>query len=183
MYIDPVLYTGRPADKRTPAEEAIYDKLEAMGISFQRCDHDHADTMDDCLRIEEQLGSKICKNLFLCNRQQTDFYLFLLPGDKIFKTKFLSARLGCSRLSFADSEHMAEFLHTVPGSVSALELLFDTENRVRLIIDELLLREEYLSFHPGLSTSTVRLQRDDVFRYMEAVDHFPTIIDLPSVEE
>jgi len=183
MNIDPIRHEGRPADKRTPAEEAIYDKLGELQIPFERCDHEHADTMDDCLRIEAILGSKICKNLFLCNRQQTEFYLFLMPGDKIFKTKYLSARLGCSRLSFADTEHMAQYLHTVPGSVSALELLFDTENKVRLIIDELLLKEEYISGHPGLSTSTVRIRRDDFFRYVEAIDHFPTIIDLPSVEE
>ena len=127
MRIDPTRYTGRPAEKRTPAEEAIYDKLEELGIPFDRVDHDHADTMEDCLLIESTLGGKICKNLFLCNRQQTAFYLLMMPGGKPFKTKFLSAQLGCARLSFADAGHMAQYLRTIPGSVSALELLFDTE--------------------------------------------------------
>ena len=133
MYIDPVCHTGRPSDQRIPQEEAVYDKLEELGIEFARVDHDHADTMEDCLKIESILGAKICKNLFLCNRQQTEFYLLMMPGDKPFKTKFLSAQLGCSRLSFADENHMRDYLSTIPGSVSALELLFDKENKVRLV--------------------------------------------------
>ncbi|MFR6184295.1 MAG: YbaK/EbsC family protein [Lawsonibacter sp.] len=124
MYIDPVRHSGRPTDDRIPQEMAIYDELERQGISFERVDHDHADTMEDCRKIEEVLDAKICKNLFLCNRQQTEFYLLMMPGEKPFKTKYLSAQLGCSRLSFADDGHMAACLNTIPGSVSALELLF-----------------------------------------------------------
>lgn len=179
MRIDPTRYTGRPAEKRTPAEEAIYDKLEELGISFDRVDHDHADTMEDCLLIESTLGGKICKNLFLCNRQQTAFYLLMMPGGKPFKTKFLSAQLGCARLSFADAGHMAQYLRTIPGSVSALELLFDTENAVQLVIDRELLAEDTISGHPGLSTSTLRMAREDLLRYVSAVGHEPTYIDLP----
>ena len=139
--IDPVCHTGRPSDQRIPQEEAVYDKLEELGIEFARVDHDHADTMEDCLKIESILGAKICKNLFLCNRQQTEFYLLMMPGDKPFKTKFLSAQLGCSRLSFADENHMRDYLSTIPGSVSALELLFDKENKVRLVIDRDLMND------------------------------------------
>lgn len=127
MYIDPTVYQGRPSDDRIPQELAVYDKLEELGISFTRVDHDHADTMEDCLLIERTLGARICKNLFLCNRQQTDFYLLMMPGDKPFKTKDLSPLLGCSRLSFAGPEHMERLLRTIPGSVSALELMFDTQ--------------------------------------------------------
>ena len=104
MNIDPVRYSGRPAEKREPWEEAIYDKLDELAIPFFRVDHDYADTMEDCLLIESTLGGKICKNLFLCNRQQTAFYLLMMPGDKPFKTKYLSAQLGCARLSFADAD-------------------------------------------------------------------------------
>jgi Ala-tRNA(Pro) deacylase len=178
MNIDPTKYTGRPADRRSEAEEAIYDRLEALGIAFDRVDHDHADTMDDCLLVEETLGGRICKNLFLCNRQQTDFYLLMMPGGKPFKTKFLSSQLGCARLSFADETHMARYLHTTPGSVSALELLFDTENRVQLVIDRALLADDFVSGHPGLSTSTLRMRREDLLRYVESVGHSPVYIDL-----
>ena len=154
MYIDPTVYQGRPSDDRIPQELAVYDKLEELGISFTRVDHDHADTMEDCLLIERTLGARICKNLFLCNRQQTDFYLLMMPGDKPFKTKDLSPLLGCSRLSFAGPEHMERLLRTIPGSVSALELMFDTQAQVRLVIDRDLLKDRYLSGHPGISTST-----------------------------
>ena len=179
MTIDPNRYTGRPTDDRIPQELAIYDRLDQLGISYVRVDHDHADTMEDCLLIEQTLGGKICKNLFLCNRQQTEFYLLMMPGDKPFKTKDLSPLLGCSRLSFADADHMDRYLRTIPGSVSALELLFDTEHHVRLVIDQDLLKEETISGHPGISTSTIRLAREDMLRYVESTGHSPTVIDLP----
>lgn len=182
MNIDPTRYSGRPSDDRIPQELAIYDHLDKLGITFDRVDHDHADTMEDCLLIEEVLGGKICKNLFLCNRQQTDFYLLMMPGGKPFKTKDLSPLLGCSRLSFADAGHMDQYLKTIPGSVSALELLFDTEHHVRLVIDRPLLEDDYISGHPGISTSTVRLKKEDLMRYVESTGHTPTVIDLPMPE-
>ena len=182
MTIDPVRYSGRPERKRSEQEEAIYDKLNELSIPFDRVDHEHADTMEDCLQIEDVLGGRICKNLFLCNRQQTEFYLLMMPGGKPFKTKFLSAQLGCSRLSFADAGHMEQYLRTIPGSVSALELLFDRDRRVQLVIDRELLQEETISGHPGFSTSTLRMSRADLLRYVEAVGHPPRYIDLP-VEE
>ena len=178
FYIDPKRCEGRPAEKRSEQEEAIYDKLDALGIAFSRVDHDAANTMEDCLLIEKTLDGKICKNLFLCNRQETDFYLLMMPGEKPFKTKYLSAQLGCARLSFANAEHMAELLHTIPGSVSALELLFDTERRVQLVIDRDLLADETVSGHPGFSTTTVKLAREDLMRYVASVGHEPTYVIL-----
>lgn len=183
MYIDQTIYTARPADRRTEAEEAIYDKLDELSLPYLRVDHDHADTMEDCLLIEGKLGAAICKNLFLCNRQQTQFYLLMMRGNKPFKTKFLSAQLGCSRLSFADEGHMADLLHTVPGSVSALELLFDTQGQVQLVIDSPLMEDEYISAHPGLSRSTLRLARADLLKFTAATGHEPVIVDLPIEEE
>lgn len=179
MYIDPHVYSGRPNDDRIPQEIAIYDHLDGLDIPYLRVDHDHADTMEDCLKIEALLGGKICKNLFLCNRQQTQFYLLMMPGDKPFKTKYLSAQLGCARLSFADEGHMEQYLQTIPGSVSALELLFDTEHRVQLVIDRALMSDEFISGHPGISTSTLRMGREDLLRYVLSVGHEPIYIDLP----
>ena len=179
MYINPVRYTTRPIDDRIPQEIAIYDRLEELSIPYIRVDHDRADTIEFCHQVEQVLGSKICKNLFLCNRQQTDFYLLMMPGDKPFKTKFLSSQLGCSRLSFADSGHMRDYLSTIPGSVSALELLFDTDRRVQLVIDRDLLDDEFISGHPGISTSTIQLRREDMLKFEESTGHSPTYIDLP----
>ena len=183
FYIDDTVYTGRPADRRTDAEEAVYDKLDELSIPYIRVDHDHADTMEDCRLIEEKLGSRICKNLFLCNRQQTQFYLLMMHGEKPFKTKFLSAQLGCARLSFADAGHMAEYLHTTPGSVSALELMFDTDHHIQLVMDKPLTGDEYISAHPGLSTSTLRLKQEDLLKFVRSTGHEPIIVDLPVEEE
>lgn len=183
MYINPTVYTDRPTDDRIPQELAVYDRLEELNIPYLRVDHEHADTMEACLQIESLLGAKICKNLFLCNRQQTQFYLLMMPGDKPFKTKYLSAQLGCARLSFADEGHMKQYLQTIPGSVSALELLFDTEHKVQLVIDRALLADEFISGHPGISTSTLRLGREDLLRYVASTGHEPIYIDLPDPRE
>lgn len=183
MYIDPTRYTTRPTDGRIPQEYAIYDRLEELSIPYIRVDHDRADTIEICHRVEEVLEGKICKNLFLCNRQQTEFYLLMMPGDKPFKTKFLSAQLGCSRLSFADDGHMKDLLQTIPGSVSALELLFDEEHKVQLVIDRDLLADAYISGHPGISTSTVRMERGDLLRFVESTGHPPVYVDLPDPRE
>lgn len=179
MNIDPKVYTGRPTHEENPEKRAIYDKLDQLGISYIRVEHDHADTMEDCLLIEAQLEARICKNLFLCNRQGTQFYLLMMPGEKPFKTKFLSAQLGCARLSFADAGHMEQYLRTIPGSVSALELLFDTEHRVQLVIDQDLMQDEFISGHPGISTSTLRLKREDMLKFVSAVGHQPVYVQLP----
>ena len=179
MYIDKTLYTVRPTDDRIPQEFAISDRLEELSIPYVRVDHDRADTIEICHEVEKTLGAEICKKLILCNRQQTEFYLLLMPGDKPFKTKFLSAQLGCSRLSFADDGHMKELLQTIPGSVSAMELLFDTEHMVKLVIDRDLLKDEYISGHPGISTSTLKMKREDLLKFVESTGHEPTYIDLP----
>lgn len=179
MNIKDTVFTARPTDERRPQEYAIYDRMEELNIPHVRVDHDHADTMEDCLAIEKVLGAPVCKNLFLCNRQQTEFYVLLMPGDKPFKTKFLSAQLGCSRLSFAGDDHMEELLQTIPGSVSALELLFDTDHKVKLVIDRDLLKDEYISGHPSISTSTVKMTRKDMLKYVESTGHEPTYVDLP----
>ena len=177
MYLSPV-YTAAPAvaDERVGA---VFAALDSLGIPYIRFEHDATATMEDCAAVGKALEGTICKNLFLCNRQQTEFYLLMMPGDKPFKTKFLSAQLGCSRLSFADENHMRDYLSTIPGSVSALELLFDKENKVRLVIDRDLMNDEYISGHPGISTSTIRLKREDLLKYVQAVGHEPTYIDLP----
>lgn len=179
MYIDPTVYQGRPSDDRIPQELAVYDKLEELGISFTRVDHDHADTMEDCLLIERTLGARICKNLFLCNRQQTDFYLLMMPGDKPFKTKELSAQINSSRLSFGSAEEMEELLGVSPGSVSVLGLMNDRERRVRLLVDEDVLREEFFGCHPCINTSSLKLLTRELTEVLlPALGHEMTVVRL-----
>ena len=179
MYIDPTVYQGRPSDDRIPQELAVYDKLEELGISFTRVDHDHADTMEDCMVIDDCLGATVCKNLFLCNRQKTNFYLLMMPGDKPFKTKELSHQLGISRLSFASPEDLEQYLDCTPGSSSVMGLANDKENKVQLLMDEDVVKGEFLGCHPCINTSSLKLYTKDVLeKFLPAVHHEPVYVVL-----
>lgn len=185
LYIDQTRYLGRPltAAGRQEKELACYDLLDELAIVYDRVDHEHADTIADCEAVEAVLGEKICKNLFLCNRQQTEFYLLLLAGDQVFKTKELSKQLGVARLSFAGAEHMEAFLHITPGSVSVLGLMNDTDCRVRLCIDKSVADAQYIGCHPCINTSTLRVAMDDLLhKFLPRVSHAPTFVDLPEEE-
>jgi len=180
------LFTGRPENfsERIPKEQRCYELLDRLGIEYDRVDHDFADTIELCHDIEKTLGADICKNLFLTNRQQTDFYLLLMPGDKPFKTKLLSKQIGSARLSFGSGEHMEQYLDITPGSVSVLGLMNDTENRVRLLIDKDLLRDEFLGCHPCINSSTLKLRISDVLeRILPEIQHEPSYVELPWVIE
>ena len=168
------LETGRPADfeSRQPKERRVYALLEQLTIPYHRVDHEAAMTMEACAVIDDTLGAKMCKNLLLCNRQCTDFYLLLMPGDKPFKTKELSGQIGSSRLSFAGGDYMEQFLDITPGSLSVMGLMNDKENKVRLLIDADLLQEEYLCCHPCVNTSSLKLKTADVTGiFLPAVGH------------
>lgn len=166
---------------RSEAETAVYEFLEKENIEYERLDHEAADTMEVCAQIEKRLGAPICKNLFLCNRQQTDFYLLMIPADKVFKTKYLSSQLGCARLSFATPGHMEEYLHIHPGAVSPMGLMNDTAGRVRLIIDRDLMSLDHFGCHPCVNTSTVKMRLSDLLgKFLPATGHDYTVVELAS---
>ena len=178
------LHKGRPADKRIDKEERCYALLDSLGIEYDRVDHEHADTIEACHGIESVLGCGICKNLFLCNRQATEFYLLLLPGDKPFKTKLLSKQIGSARLSFASAEHMEALLDITPGSVSVLGLMNDTENAVQLVLDKPIAASARIGCHPCINTSTLAVSTQDILtKFLPAVHHEPIIVDLPDPED
>ena len=180
MFIDQKRYTGRPADTRIPKEERCYDLLDRLGIAYTRVDHEHADTIEACKEIEKLLGCEICKNLFLTNRQMTEVWLLLMPGEKPFKTKLLSKQIGSARLSFASPEQMLRYLDITPGSVSVLGLMNDSEKKVRLLIDRDLLGQESIGMHPCINTSSLRVKTADLTeKLLPAMEHEPTIVDLP----
>lgn len=169
-----VLEKGRPADCQGRLEKEIrcYDLLDALGIEFWRVDHAPADNMEVCAKIDETLEAAICKNLFLCNRQKTNFYLLMTPGNKPFKTKELSHQIGSARLSFAGAEDMEQYLDITPGSVSILGLMNDKENHVQLLVDEDILKEEWLGCHPCINTTSLRIRTADAFgALLKAMGH------------
>lgn len=181
------LQKGRPenTDNRLNKEIRVYDFLDKLGIQYQRIDHEAAMTMEACEEIDHALGDNttICKNLFLCNRQETDFYLLLMLGDKPFKTKDLSAQIHSARLSFAKPEYMEKYLDITPGSVSVLGLMNDSEKKVQLLIDEDVMKEPYFGCHPCINTSSLKFTTEDLMqKIIPALEHEPVTVTLPVPE-
>ena len=178
LFTDKTIYNVRKPEC-SEKENSCYDALEKLGISYERVSHEHIGTIEGCLEINEVLGCKICKNLFLCNAQKTDFYLVMMPGEKPFKTKLLSPQLNCSRLSFAPPEFMEKFIRCTPGSASVLGLLFDENIRVRLIIDRDLLKEEFIGCHPCDNSSSLKIRTEDIIeKLLPHLSHTPTFVEL-----
>ena len=172
---------GRPGaeEGREAREIRTYDLLDRLQISYWQVDHAPAETMEDCVAIDQALGATMCKNLFLCNRQKTDFYLLMMPGDKPFRTKELSAQLDTARLSFASAEHMVQYLDIYPGAVSVLGLANDKEGMVQLLIDEDLLGSEYVGVHPCVNTSSLCIRTEDILSaFLPAIGHRPRTVRL-----
>lgn len=182
MKIDTTLYTGRPQDVqgRSPQELACYDLLDHLSIPYTRVDHEHADTIAHCQEVETYLKAHICKNLFLCNRQKTDFYLLVMAGEKPFHTKDLSKQIGTSRLSFAPPEIMEELLDVTPGSATILALMNDKEHRVKLVLDSSVLALDHLGCHPCANTSSLAIALGDVReKLLPALGVTPLLVELP----
>ena len=177
------LVKGRPATNEGRLEKEIrcYDLLDKLGVEYQRIDHEAAMTMEACVEIDKVLDATICKNLLLCNRQATAFYLLMIPGDKQFKTSVLSKEIGSSRLSFAKPEYMLEYLDITPGSVSVLGLMNDHDHHVELLMDEDVLKGEFFGCHPCINTSSLRIRTTDLMeKILPAMDHPARIVVLPN---
>ena len=175
------LLDGRPenTEGRLEKEIRVYDFLDHLGIEYKRVDHEPAFTMEVCEEIDKMLQATICKNLFLCNRQKTDFYLLMIPGDKTFKTKELSHQIGSARLSFASPQDMEKYLDITPGSVSVMGLMNDHDNAVRLLVDEDVLKGEWVGCHPCINTSSLRIKTKDMFGpVIKAMHHDMTVVKL-----
>ncbi|SEA28969.1 Ala-tRNA(Pro) deacylase [Pseudobutyrivibrio sp. ACV-2] len=175
------LYSGRPgtAEGRLEKEIRTYDYLDELKIPYERVDHEAAETMEACKAADDSLGVEMCKNLMLCNRQKTAFYMLLMPGDKKFKTKELSAQINSARLSFADGEDMVKYLDIIPGSLSIMGLINDKNNDVKLLIDEDVLKAEYIGCHPCVNTSSLKILTSDIVeKFIPSTGHDFTTVHL-----
>lgn len=174
------LEKGSPSNMegRLDKEKRCYELLDKLGLEYWRCDHPdaNANTMEDCKEIDSILDALVCKNLFLTNRQHTQFYLLMMPGDKVFKTKEISGQLGCARLSFGEPEYMEQYLDITPGSVSVLGLMNDTENKVQLVVDEDVLQGEFVGCHPCINTTSLKLKKEDIFGPLIKAMHHEMIV-------
>lgn len=175
------IQNGRPKDLtgRLEKEIRVYDLLDRLDIVYQRTDHIATDTMKECNEIDRILDVPICKNLFLCNRQKTNYYLLMMPGDKPFKTKELTQQIDSARLSFASPEDMLRLLDLTPGSVSIMGLMNDLNNDVQLLVDADVLKEEALGCHPCINTASLKLKIADVVeKILPAIHHDMIIVQL-----
>lgn len=182
IFVEKTLYSGRPESDEglTVQEIAAYDLLEKLQIDFERAVHEPASSVEECLEVEKVIGVRICKNLFLTNRQQSEFYLLMMPGDKPFKTSVISKIIGSSRLSFGTAELMEEHLGLSPGSVSVLGLMNDRDSKVKLVIDKEVLSSEFIRCHPCKNTATLKIKtRDLLEKILPAISHAPKIIHIP----
>lgn len=176
-----IIYHGRPenAADRLPRETAVYDLLDRLAISYDRVDHRAMMTIADCQEVDDTLGIRICKNLFLCNQQKTKFYLLMMPGTKKFITREVCKKIPSSRLSFANEGYMEMYLGLAPGSVSIMGLMNDTENHVQLLLDREVADAEFLGCHPCMNTSSLKLRTADVLdKFLPYVHHSFQVLDL-----
>ena len=193
------IYKGRPENLsgRLDREIRVYDLLDSLGVEYDRLDHEPAMTMEVCAEIDaafermpleafkadlsadKSKHAIVCKNLFHTNKQHTKYYLLMMPGDKKFLTKDLSAQINSARLSFAGEEEMLKYLDVTPGSVSVLGLMNDKENAVQLLIDSDVLRSEYAGCHPCMNTSSLRmLVKDLTEKILPAIHHEAIVVNL-----
>ena len=176
-----LVYEGRPKtnDGRESREIRVYDFLDSLGIEYYRVDHDEAKTMDDCELIDKSLETVLCKNLVLCNSQRTKFYLLMMPGAKPFRTKELSHQINSARLSFAPPEYLEKFLDVLPGSVSIMGLMNDKNHDINLLIDEDVLKPDFIGCHPCMNTSSLKIKTRDILeKFLPATNHTPTLVKL-----
>lgn len=178
MYVSDIM-TSAPIDDREPLEQKLYEILDKLGIAYERVDNDPADTMEECAEIDKVLGTQIRKNVFLCNRKKTTFFLLVMPADKAFDTSSFSKKLGVSRMSFAPPEKMMEYLGTKPGSASVAGLINDEDDYVQVIIDKEVAESEWFGCNAGFSTSHLKFKTEDLLKkFLPHIHHRARIIEL-----
>ena len=179
MYVNKQTFNSNPEKTNTEKEMQSYLFLEKIGVDYIRAEHDEAATIELCEEVEKVIDAKICKNLLLCNRQQTKFYMLLIPGDMPFKTKYLSAQINSSRLSFASGEQMEKLLNVSPGSLTVLSLMFDKEENIELLIEKNVFKDEYFACHPCVNSATVKFLTSDLKdKILPALNRKYTVVDL-----
>lgn len=179
MFYVSKIQTEVPCLFRTPLQEKVYETLEKLQIPFQRVDTDEAITMEDCVAIDEKLDMNMVKTLFLCNRQQTDFYLFITVGNKPFRSKDFSNALGIARVSFAPAEQMESILGTKIGAATVFSSLLDTENKVRIIFDKEVIAEKWYGCSDGTTTGYMKVRTEDICKkFLPYTNHTLSVIEV-----
>ena len=176
-------FTTAPQAPSSPIAAECFALLDALNIPYERIEHDPADTPEVCDAVREKLALPICKNLFLCNRQKTAFYLVTMYEDKPFSAKEVGHQIGSSRLSFAPPELMEEIIRCAPGSASVLGLAYDTAHQVTLVMDREVYEAEQFACHPCRNDGSLRLKTADLLeKFLPHTGHPVTVVDPPRSE-
>ncbi len=171
------IYTTAPERFRTPLQEKTYEALALLRIPFQRVETDEIVTMEDCVEVNWALQMKMVKTLFLCDRGQTEFYLFITCGDKLFKAKEFAAALGVSRVSFAPPERMEAMLGTKVGAATVFSVLLDADRRVRVVFDKGVVDEAWYGCGDGTTTGYMKIETARIVGdFLDYAKHAPTVI-------
>ena len=178
FYVSEVIKTS-PIEFKNELQEKVYKTLEELSIYFERVETDEAITMEDCVEIDRKLQMKMVKTLFLCNRQKTDFYLFITCADKRFDSKKFSSELDIARVSFADETLMNEMLGTKIGAATIFSSLIDSDNHIKIVIDKDVLNEEYYGCSDGTTTGYMKIKTDDVIhKILPYANHQEMVIEM-----
>ena len=170
MFYVSEIQTEAPCHFQTQLQKKVYEVLEELQIPFQRVDTDEAITMEDCVAIE---------TLFLCNRQQTDFYLFITVGNKPFRSKDFSNALGVARVSFAPIEQMESMLGTKIGAATVFSSLLDTGNKVQIVFDKEVFSAKWYGCSDGTTTGYMKVQTEDICKkFLPYTNHILSVIEV-----
>ena len=151
-----------PAQFETPLQQLIYETFAAAGIPFERVDTDPGITMEDCAHISARIAVDIVKTIFVCNRQQTEFYLYVTSHDKPFVTREFCGALGIPRVSFASAEQLWERTGVRVGATTILSAVWPACSGVHLVIDASIAASEWFACTDGTATCFVKIRTRDL---------------------
>ena len=169
--VSEIVHTA-PEEFKTELQRTVYETFQNLGIPFGRVDTDPGLTMEDCLWIDEKIGCRIVKTLFLCNRQQTEFYLYVTTDDKPFVTREFCGKLGIPRVSFAGPEKLLEITGVEVGATTILSSILPQAAGAHLVMDKEITETEYFACTDGTPTCFVKILTSDLLgKYIPATGH------------
>ena len=151
-----------PQHFESPLQELVYKTFDAKGIPFTRVDTDPGITMEDCQHIDAKIGVRIVKTVFLCNRQQTEFYLYVTSDDKPFVTRDFCGALGIPRVSFASAEKLWELTGVKVGATTILSAILPSAKEIHLVMDADIAQAEWFACTDGTATCFVKIRTSDL---------------------
>jgi len=183
LYVSEIV-NEKPKEFENETQRMIYEALEELKIPFDRVENDFMISMEDCEAVNKKMNTRMAKNLFLCNRQKTEFYLFITKDNKHFNTKIFSKAMGISRVSFAPEETLTEYLGTKIGATTIFSLVYDKDCKVHLVIDKDVLEEKFHACNDGTNNAHIKITTKDLMeKYLKYTKHEPVIIEFKEEEE